>query len=283
MATEVERGCYTHGVLDWSRRSQLVTEDDAETLYGLDEEGESSTRSHRWERPQPSEKAVLLQVFRHNPLHDFESMFWVAAWILVCSDFLKDGKAGSKMSDEEWQRRILYHGWFGRVLFGAHNKRDEIMAREQSMEFLKGAEGLLGAVWNVAYDLNVFRTDLLREYALADKQRRDAAQDSPFSSMASDRLYGSLATLLRTGATDLRRGGKDLIINTDTRHEKRMEIEDSIVRAFESGDQEDRKDGDEHRDKRSKTSGTASASSAALTSAGPSGGTRSRTPRERGM
>ena len=65
------------------------------------------------------------------------------------------------MSDEEWQRRILYHGWFGRVLFGAHNKRDEIMAREQSMEFLKGAEGLLDAVWNVAYDLNVFRTDYI--------------------------------------------------------------------------------------------------------------------------
>ena len=287
MATEVESESYTHGSNELSTTNRFADETGEETLQRLASKGAGFARpaagGPRPSRPRPRDMEAMLRaereraVFRHNPLHDFESMFWVATWILVCSDFLKEGKVPSEMSEEEWKKCILHHAEFGRILFGSHNRRFALMASAQSTEFLDRAQSLLDPIWDVFYDLENFRKELLREYDTVSNQRRDA-KEVPFSEMASNKLYASLTALFNDDAEELRRDGKDLTINIHTRDEKRLKIQESVAQAPEL---EDGEDGDGHRDKRSRTSTTGSSFTTRASPAGPSAGTRSRTPRDR--
>ncbi|KIP04125.1 hypothetical protein PHLGIDRAFT_494333 [Phlebiopsis gigantea 11061_1 CR5-6] len=289
MATEVERNTYLHGATPSSRknRAQVSGGSNAERLQWLapwDEDPDSDATDGfgqpKGPKPRPRDREeealefarITGEAFHHNPLHDFESMFWVGAWILACSDFVREGKAPSAMSDEDWKVCVRRHAAFGQTLFGAENMRYEVFVSARS--FLQGAKGLLGPVYGVVYDLDVFRTELLNEYTAASIRHRDSSQEISFSSMVGVDLYISLIALFDGNALDLRKGDNDLTINVSTRDEKRLQMQEASKQESEPAASDDEEDGGPNA-KRRKTGGAGSATS------GPSRGTRSLASRNR--
>ena len=246
MATEVENERYSHGAeerLPTRRPAPGTGHAGLKRLAETRRCGTLAAAGGGAAQPRREPRIVLhknvvrakheRQPFYHNPLHDLESMFWVTAWILVCSTFVKTSEGDSETPDEEWEERIRYHAVFGDTLFGWPNKRNLVMISAGSWAWLDGIVGLLDPVYQIAKWLNGFRCHLIDEYVAAGIRRRDPTQEISFSTMASHELYAHLMKLLVDCAADLREKNLDLAIDVGTCHEESLEIQENTMQASE--------------------------------------------------
>ena len=87
------------------------------------------------------------EFFRHNPLHDLESVFWVALWLVLCSEFAKNDPT---KTEEQWAGHMVAHGNFAADLFCDFNIRKDVMT-SSSQYFLSHMTNLLPQVQEISF------------------------------------------------------------------------------------------------------------------------------------
>lgn len=160
-------------------------------------------------------------IFKHNPLHDLESVFWVSVWIVVCSEFFKNNP---NFTDEQWQAYLDRHSEFAMLLFCDQSFRQSAIS--SSLTFLSGFNGLLPQLGNTAHRLDQFRRRLLRRYKLAEKSLGEPEYQVEFPKVAG-KLHQKMIDLFDTSTKNLRK--KDLKINVQAQVRRRKHMQDSLV------------------------------------------------------
>ena len=169
-----------------------------------DEEQETSTAIDK-SNPLPEIKSTTPDViapFRHNPLHDLESVFWLALFILLCSTFVKD----TSISDAQWQQYQTARRELARKLFSDREYRRIVM--DSPDRFLQDINALHPQIREIARKLEInFGQVLVTRYREAEK---DIPPGGIEFSVAND-LYANFAVTLMDIEKSLR-GSKDLKI-----------------------------------------------------------------------
>ena len=87
--------------------------------------GETTTGKEQTSAPPLNEAPIIGIPFRHNPIHDLESVFWVSIWILLCSEY--PWKPDSKMTEDQWKGYLIKHGQLAAKLFCDTDYRRDVM------------------------------------------------------------------------------------------------------------------------------------------------------------
>lgn len=218
--------------------------------------------------------------FKHNPLHDLESVIWVVIWLFACSEFVKTDPA---MSDEEWTRITKYHALLARRLFREKLFRYNAMTTDTTL--LDAFATTLPQLLKPAQELDAVRAALIKRFVTVQKQRRETGKQVPFEDMVNTDIHDIMFDSLEGVALNLT---DDLRIKVSTWAQQRKDMRES-----EEGEEEEEdeaqttgtrrtsnamRDGAVQSRKRTKTHRGQSATSAMPYSlpSGPSGGTRSR-------
>lgn len=146
---EVEEHAYLHNWVDQGELDAGDTEEDAEDYEewlrrDLEEREHGNVQGQRPAQaaaPRPQQVAQLPKIgtmpFTYNPLHDMESLMWVAFYIVLCS---RMDKWDASLSDEQWasyalsrralaaklfnnaayRYRVVFGGALGSALAGLH-------------------------------------------------------------------------------------------------------------------------------------------------------------------
>lgn len=172
-------------------------------------------------------------VFRHNPLHDLESVLWVSVWVTVCSTFVKNNL---QTTDEEWNRYLEHHGVFARQLFCDPSFRRSAMS--SSPNLLAGFVGLIPELSWVALQLDKIKTSLLTRYEEAEERLDDPDYQIGFGKIARN-LHNDMVELFDAIADELH--DDDLKIDVQAQTQKRKQMQ-NLITARSSKDPQDSDD-----------------------------------------
>lgn len=280
MSTEVECHRYLHrGIydeddsddseeIDWQAWVNESTDrrKGADTVHTDGEISDSTSISGDTEGPtvSPEELAIVQlprrNVFRHNPLHDLESVLWVSIWVTVCSTFIKNNP---KITDEEWGKYLERHSAFAAQLFGDPSFRRDAMS--SSLDFLDGFNGLIPELSWVALRLDDIKSKLLARYKAAEKRLNDPNYQIEFEAVAG-KLHFKMVQVF--GAISGALHKKDLKIDVQMQTQKRKQIQETLITAHSSPrlSSEDPPDNDDRPRKAQKTHPGQIASSASAVS-----------------
>lgn len=182
MAIEVELDKYLH---DGSKTSEIKTEvaHGAARVDPRDRKKaalEKMTRTMKRkvddcessdeEGPQVQEGTlpVCRPPFRHNPLHDLESLLWLALYIILCSDM---SRWDTSLSEQDWARYLLARRKLAANLFNNPTARLQTMMRSNTFQYdLAQLHPLLRAICE---QLNTYREYLVELYISAEARMRD--------------------------------------------------------------------------------------------------------------
>ncbi|KIP01566.1 hypothetical protein PHLGIDRAFT_131208 [Phlebiopsis gigantea 11061_1 CR5-6] len=222
--------------------------------------------------------------FKHNPLHDLESVIWVVIWLFACSEFVKTDPA---MSDEEWTRITIYYALLARRLFREKLFRYNAMTTDTTL--LDAFATTLPQLLKPAQELDAVRAALIKRFVTVQKQRRETGKQVPFEDMVNtdihDIMFDSLEGVALNLTDDLRikvstwaQQRKDMRESEEGEEEEEEEEEDEAQTTGTRRTSNAMRDGAVQPRKRTKTHRGQSATSAMPYSlpSGPSGGTRSR-------
>ncbi|GJE97380.1 hypothetical protein PsYK624_135970 [Phanerochaete sordida] len=175
MAVEVEHGRY-----------KFITEDSLPALplqVHVDDEEESDLRSVRANmeaaslkrRRDEEQEASLSSVetikessprrvgFRHNPLHDMESVLWVSYWMVLCTKLARPATCREAI----WEQYMSKHAEVARKLFTEPESRSSVL---ETNDVLRGAfYELVPEVETICMKLDRFRRDLCAQYRQCEK------------------------------------------------------------------------------------------------------------------
>ncbi|GJE97361.1 hypothetical protein PsYK624_135770 [Phanerochaete sordida] len=113
---------------------------------------------------QASMDQKLKTVFRHNPLHDLESVFWLALYLLLCT--LLDLEKPLQTSDAEWAQYATAKDVLAADLF--HNAKKRIECITADTAFATMLSGLHPRVRKICESLEGIRAALNTVYKLAE-------------------------------------------------------------------------------------------------------------------
>ena len=140
--------------------------------------------------------------FKHNPLHDLESVLWVALFVLLCSTYVQD----RSISEAEWQRYRDAHRELAKKLFC--NQVYRYLAMSSPKRLLQDLDSLHPRIGEIARKLVInFGQVLVTRYRRIEE---DLPEDGVRFSHASD-LYSHFVTTFVDIAKSLK-GNKDLKI-----------------------------------------------------------------------
>ena len=167
--------------------------------------------------------------FKHNPLHDLESVVWVIIWLFVCSEFVKpsgkDNKSNVK-SDHDWTQTLKRHAQFAKKLFRKETFRRDAMFSSNIL--LSGFRTLLPQLREPAKALDSVREALVTEFVTAHKQRKQTGEQVPYEDMVESDIHATIIDFLLRTATYLARPGRNLKINVSAWAQQRKKLRDAI-------------------------------------------------------
>ncbi|EKM48777.1 uncharacterized protein PHACADRAFT_132197 [Phanerochaete carnosa HHB-10118-sp] len=198
MAVEVEQHRYRFGKRNGPRANKDHTSSDAQ------EESEDSdaetARELRLVREQqlvpdsewpPDKKKYTLPVpdalpvlhvmpFRHNPLHDLESVLWLALYIVLCSTI---EKWNADLPDEEWANYSLARSRLAAKLFNDSVFRSEVIGVGNA--FCSSLAKLHPAIQAICDKLDEYIMELVGLYRSAEQRQLQAAIEAASASSAT--------------------------------------------------------------------------------------------------
>ncbi|KIP06180.1 hypothetical protein PHLGIDRAFT_469946 [Phlebiopsis gigantea 11061_1 CR5-6] len=292
MSPEVENQRYIYNEVVAAVQGQLEGAQSTTNCHTLEEESEALVASILLARrkasgaakpPVPPQDATSVHdkisiPFKHNPLHDLESMIWVVIWLFVCSKFVKP--TNPKLSEDEWASILDSHAKFSKRLFRDEGFRRDAMTTDGTL--LDGFDTTLPQLLNPAKELDAVRVKLIAQFVAVHKQRKQTKAQVPFEDMISPDLHTTIIKFLERVALDLANADEDLAINVSAWAEQRKNMRDLVVddapttstrrtsNALQDGASQSRKRPKTHRGQ------SATAARPYSLPSGPSGGTRLR-------
>lgn len=105
------------------------------------------------------DKVKISTPFRHNPLHDLESILWLALYMLLCSDLVKKD---SSITEEDWNQSMDAHGRLAAKFFTDKEYRARALGGE--VHFEESLDTLLPEAQSVMLKLNQMRGLIVTRY-----------------------------------------------------------------------------------------------------------------------
>ncbi|GJE98435.1 hypothetical protein PsYK624_146650 [Phanerochaete sordida] len=195
MSTEVELGHYNFLPMAVSS----TKEDKYESSQALKarnaaarEAGSSTTNLPTQAAPPPpiisaqTEPAVVSKPpFRYNFLHDMESTFWVAVWMLICVRFFRND---TSLSEGEWTAYMNRHAVIANNIFDTPGARLAILS--SGTAFMSYFDGALPQVVTLAEKLCDYRELIFQAFFKAESTPGHVAVDF------DNELYDKASTIL---------------------------------------------------------------------------------------
>lgn len=122
---------------------------------------EGSTRNPA---PQPLDTKTNPQgaVFKHNPLHDLESVFWLAVFLVLCTILQRPVDT----PEDDWKEYIAAHDTLSALLF--HDKATRLRVVTQDWAFEEQLIGLHPRILAICEELDRVRSVLTEAYSRAE-------------------------------------------------------------------------------------------------------------------
>lgn len=155
-------------------RSSIPQVPGAEHIYDLVKlPPEEETHDDRKRNPEESPSLAFTDdtetyttPFKHNPVHDLESMFWLALYVLLFSTFARNGA----VSEEAWTAYMDHVHWmqnmFGNTEYRTqimHGWRDQLVPRFQGSFPILAEQGVDSAMREIRDRLRSKYTELERD------------------------------------------------------------------------------------------------------------------------
>ena len=231
MALEVESQSYMYNELTASehvqksvdRRMAEERRDAIEALRLARRQAASAAKASTTSRSSTTAHSNIVIPFKHNPLHDLESVVWVVIWLFVCSEFVQEDPA--LLDADEWSRILKNHAGFATRLF-----RQDIFRRNAmttSTTLLNGFDTALPQVQQHAQALNAIRDALLKCFVAVDKQRKRTGEQVSFKNIVEFEIHHTIINALEDISLAL--SGDDLKINVSAWAEQRNKMRDAVV------------------------------------------------------
>ncbi|EKM53990.1 uncharacterized protein PHACADRAFT_122666 [Phanerochaete carnosa HHB-10118-sp] len=125
-------------------------------------------------RPKPDALLVIYSMpFRHNPLHDLESVLWIALYIVLCSTI---EKWDADLPDEEWANYSLERSRLAAKLFNDSLFRAEVVGGGNAFRW--SLPKLHPTLQAISRKLNEYLVELVGLYRSAEQQQLRAANEA---------------------------------------------------------------------------------------------------------
>ena len=186
MSTEVEQGMYLYkGAVNNKNRARSHNEPSLADILRRKqlELHESTPEPNPRDSPSPVTIPHLPIPFRHNPLHDMESIFWLSVWLPLR---LKLVENDPDISSKAWNQFMAAQGTLGDQLFRDQAFRGSVMANC----LVDHVADILPQVSTIVCILDDFRQALVDRFREVEKRIREPGYKIGFD--AADGLHSSL-------------------------------------------------------------------------------------------
>ena len=133
--------------------------------------------------------------FKHNPLHDLESIAWVVLWLFVCSKFVR---TDSDMPKDVWDETLENHARLATSLFRDETFRRNAMTTRTTL--LDGFATALPQLLKPIQDFDKLRIALVKQFTAVDRQRARTGRQVSFEDMINGKIHHTMINFLEKTA-----------------------------------------------------------------------------------
>ena len=165
--------------------------------------------------------------FKHNPLHDLESVLWVVIWLFVCSEFVKPD-VDPEIPDDVWAQIREDQGGFAKRLFREDGFRHKAMTTSTTL--LGGFDTALPQLHRPAQDLDAARDALIKQFVAVHNKRKQTGEQVSFDDIIGSGIHAIMFKHFAEISVNLLRGGDSVKINTSEWSKQRNAMRDAALK-----------------------------------------------------
>lgn len=145
------------------------------------------------------EEGIPIVPFRYNYIHDMESVFWVALWMLICIRFVRND---DNLSEAQWDEYMNRHRAIANKIYDDPRSREDVFNLENALR--TEINGALPQVEDLVLILSIYRGLIVAAFQTAEKEPGNVCVDF------NEQLYTTAIKIFDKLLTGLKE--KDLVI-----------------------------------------------------------------------